>query len=349
MILTAKSIEKNLETVTADNEHLSKYLAVKSNVHKRGILALSSFNRFYVTNAPLSGKIKVLDTFLAREVEYADYISEIKMGSPVVHLFIKALGKEIKFTAFFHPVNNDTAVNKMISSIYSANPTARPEYLTDTEVIDYLTAKDGTYKLTKNEIIVQTLSKDVIQEKEIIHVKDITDYDVYPQKLGSKGILYLELNNQPRIVKFEKTTEEHSIGAILSGGTSAMFGLGKLSSMLRDSEIQIKSPSYMAENETELVTEFASKSTMGIDELGNKIFRLTDKNIYLLKKEPSGKLSPIEKIPLTAIAGYKSISHRSNDTTIFGLSVTTNDNKTHKFWSLELIDWIMAELNKICS
>ena len=347
MILTHKSIDKSLKTVTEDNELITDFLAVKSDVHKRSILALSSFGKFIVTNAPFLGKLKIKDTFLATEVERVDFVSEIKMGGPHVHIFMKIKGEDVRFTAFFHPVNNDASVNEMIQTIYKANPSAIPGYLKDKKVIDYLTTKEGIYKLTANEIIVQKYSKNSIEDKEVINVKDITYFDVYPQKMGSKGILYFEINEQAGVVKFEKTTEDQSVMSIISGGTSVMFGLGKLANMFSDSEIQVKGPAYMDDDEAELVTEFATKKSMGIEELGNKIFRLTDKNIYLLKKERSGKLEPIEKIPINNIKSYKQLTKRNKNTTVYGLELVTNDNKTHKYWNLDYIDWILEELNKL--
>ncbi|MCF6366361.1 MAG: hypothetical protein L3J35_09175 [Bacteroidales bacterium] len=347
MIFTKKSIEKNLKTVTEENELITGFLAIKSNVYKRGVLAISSFGRFIVTNAPLIGKLKIKDSFVSEDVESIDFVSEIKMGGPHVHILMKIKGTDTRFTAFFHPVNNDVAVNEIIQTIYKANPSAIPDYLKDKEIIDFLTTKDGIYKLTTNEIIVQKYSNNKIEDKEVINVKDITYFDVYPQKMGSKGILYLEVNNEPRVVKYEKPTEENSVKTMLSGGTSAMFGLGKLAKMFSDSEIRVNGPSYMGNDEEELVTEFATKKSKGIEELGNKIFRLTDKNIFLLKKEKGGKLKPTEKIAINNIKTYQKMSEIGNNVTVYGLSIVTKENVTYKFWSLDFIDKVMDELKRL--
>ena len=41
--------------------------------------------------------------------------------------------------------------------------------------------------------------------------------------MGSKGIMYLEVNNNPKVVKFEKTTEHFSSQIDLSGQSSGMY------------------------------------------------------------------------------------------------------------------------------
>jgi hypothetical protein len=346
MILTHKSITKNLSNITDDNELVTNFLAFKSKVYKRGILALTSFGKIIITNAPLFGKVKIQDSFFAKDVEYVDYVSEIKMGGPQVHIILKLKGENIRFTAFFSPVNNDANVNEILRTIYAANPSAIPEYVKNKEVIDYLTTKDGCYKITNDEIIVQELENETIKNKEPIYLKDISDFDVYPQKLGSKGILYLELNNEPKLVKFEKTTDENSIETMLAGGTSVMFTLRSMSDLFVKSGLKLKNPTYMTESEVELVTEFAAKKALGIEELGNKLFRLTSEHIYYLKKEKSGKLSISEKIPLNTIASYKMLSHRTDNKTTFGLQITTTSNESYKYWSLDLIDMIMDELKR---
>jgi hypothetical protein len=165
--------------------------------------------------------------------------------------------------------------------------------------------------------------------------------------MGSKGILYMRLNNEDKIVKFEKSTEDNSVSAMLAGGTSVMFTLRSMSDLFIKSGMKINNPSYMTESEVELVTEFAADKALGIEEFGNKIFRLTNEHIYYLKKEKSGKLSVKEQIPLSSIASYKMLSHRTDNKTTYGLQIRTNENKTYKFWSLDFIDLIIEELKKL--
>ena len=347
MLLTNKSVSKNLQKVINQSETVIAYAAMKSKAYGRGILALTSENRFIITNAPVFRKLKVKDTFTAIDVSFIDFVSEIKMGGAQIYIFMNIKGNDAVLKVFYHPINNDVAVMKFINTIYEQNPSAIPNYLKEEKLIDFLTTKEGTFKITSNKIIVQDYIDDKLEDIKTINTSDITDFDVYPQKMGSKGILYLEVNNEPQTVKFEKTTEENDVFALMAGGTSVMFPLSRMVKIFNKTNANNKTPNYMSDDEIELVTELATKKALGIDVLGNKIFRLTNKNIFFLKIGKAGKLEPFETVPLETINTYREITRGKGDRMNSGLEVVTKSDKKHEYWSVESIDIIIEELNKL--
>ena len=349
MILTKKSITKNISPLCGGEQLFAFFFFFwKKPQKKKAILAVTSNANFFITNTPAFGKPKKLTEFNAKDVDFVDFVAERKLGGSKIFLLMKVKGTEYVFATVPHPVNGDDNAMKMIKMIYDLREDAKPEYLKGKRLIDFITGKEGIYKFTNEQIIVQKLDGDNITEVERINLKDITDFDIYPQKMGTRAILYLEINNNPRIVKFEKSSGDASFMEAALGGTKAMFTLQNMCDIMFEADTNVKVPVYMSPDEREIYTDDVTlDGLMGIDTLSNKIFRLTTKNIYLLKKEKSGKLSAIKQFPLDTVTSYKQVTRRKKDTVTYGLKITTSEGDKITFWGIDAIRYLMEEMAKL--
>ena len=349
MILTKKSITKNISPLCGGDQLFAFLFGQwKKPQKKKAILAATSNAKFFITNTPVFGKAKKLAEFNAQDVDFVDFVSERKLGGSKIFLLMKVKGEDYVFATVPHPVNNDDNAMKMIKMIYDLREDAKPDYLKGKRLIDFITGKEGIYKFTNEQIIIQKLDGDNIVEVERINLKDITDFDVYPQKIGSRAILYLEVNNNPKIVKFEKSTGDASFMEAALGGTKAMFTLQNMCDIMFEADTNVKVPNYMSPDEREIYTDDVTlDGLMGIDTLSNKIFRLTTKNIYLLKKEKSGKLSAIKQIPLDTVTSFTQVTRRKKETVTYGLKITTSNGDKITFWGIDAINYLMQEMKKL--
>ena len=349
MILTKKSITKNISPLCAGEQLLSFLFGQwKKPQKKKAILAATSNANFFIFKVSFFGKPKKLTEFNAKDVDFVDFVAERKLGGSKVFLFMKVKGTEYVFATMPHPVNTDDNVMKMIKMIYDIREDAKPDYLKGKRLIDFITGKEGTYKFTNEQIIVQKLDGENIVEVERFNLDDITNFDIYPQKMGNRAILYLEINNNPRIVKFERITGDPSFMEATLGGTKAMFTLQNMCDIMFEADTSIKVPNYMSPDEREIYTDdITLDGLMGIDTFSNKIFRLTTKNIYLLKKEKSGKLSALKQFSLDTITSYKQVRRKKKDTVTYGLKINTAEGDKITFWGIDAIGYLMNEMEKL--
>ncbi len=344
MILTQKSIEKNIKKVLPEEESTEAFVFGSGSVHKKLLWVMTSFGKHYFLNTPVFGTPKIKSEFTANDVEQIDFVGETKSLSTVNYVFMKIKGVEERIKLIYHPVNTDFSLNKIIAAIYAENPASVPEQYKDLKFIDFISTSEGVFKFYDKKIIQQVYKKGQIETVREIDYQQITDVDLLPGTEKQK--LYLEIDNQPITAKFRKQTE--NIGALGIAFGAQSFHLKHLSEILRKTTIAKPVPHYLDDDENGYgIEKVTLDKTFGLDFVGNKYLRVTDKAVYILKKEKTDKLEVIKRLPLNEISQYKRLKIKKGDDYQYGIEFRLVSGETVSVYQVEMVQYFMNIIHEL--
>ncbi len=319
MLNTEKSIVKNFKACCLkDGEELIHHFVCRSSKMKKAfVLAYTNQKRFLMGSVKLFGKMTLIDEFSANDVKHI----EVGVKTAIASNYFLKINYKLQEDFFRIQMTNPSAILK---EIYSDNPQAKPSYLEQGEFLEILSVKkDLLFFFASDKLLVLNFDGKNISVQEKINYESITDFDVYEQKIGNFKNLYLEIDSKPKL---------YLIDLLGTGDSYVKF----FSDIFKSTTISKPVPSYMEDDETEIIT-FNITKQLGIGI--KKKFRLASKNIYLLEKNDDGKLIPYEKIQISNIESIKidtlGSSLKTGQSGNHEIIIKTKDGKKYNIWNTD--------------
>jgi hypothetical protein len=316
MINTTKSITKNFQNCCLnEGENLKLFYTCRSKKLKKAfVLAYTSEKRILMGSVKLFGKMSLIDQYSCSDIQKIELA--VKTGlAPNYFILISVKGEDDVYRIQLENPQN------FIKTVYSENPNSLPEYLKNYTPLSFLAVKDNTMLIfTKEKLLFLNFDGNKTSINEQYDYQEITDFDVYPQKIGDYQNLYLKINNQDR--------------TFLANFYSIDNSLNFLIDTFKQTNINKAVPEYMQDDEKEIVNYVISKQ-LGVG-FGKQRARVTTKNIYLLEKNKNGKLQMFDKIEIANIDKIKAdtigtaLKSGNNKHEVI---ITTKDGKKYNLWN----------------
>ncbi len=332
MLNTDGSIRKAFKKCClSEGEELEDYALGSSNLWKKVVLAVTNRNRFLFVPFRIFGKPRLLAEFQPRDVHKVELGVKTGMVNKY-HVRMQYLDKddEIKFS-MQSPMG-------IMSRIFSQNSNAMPDYAKGSEFLGVVAVKDDTLLLfTRDRIIPVKYEKDKFSADGEIRYSDISDYDVYKEKIGNFLNLYMEIQGKPTLY----LADDNQTKALPSLGIYS--NLNFYIDIFKQTDIPRKVPSYMEDGEEEVVT-FNRKKGMSLSKK-HKV-RVATRNIYLLTAGSNNKLELEDKVRIADIERLQADSLSSaikSGGNFHEIILVTKDGQKH---SIQTWDSARTEANK---
>ncbi len=349
MILTNKSITKNLTKVLGENK-VNAYVFGFGKKYKKGVLVLTNDNKIVLTSAPLFGQPKIKLSIDAKDIDYIDFVHKVTLNATTFLFFKPKNGEKERFKIPTHFVNDDSSLKKIIFTVYDLNPKAKPAYYGDDILIDFIASKDGTLKIFRDKILIQTMENDEIKTVETIPVEKITDFDMYKQTMATKVTLYLEIDGNPRTFKIQKQENKSTVLETLAGTFEGTvfhdYPTIALIETFKKTNIKRPYPSFLHEGETPLVDEKVVLNELGSETMSNKYFVLTPKRITILQRGKGGKRTVFKEVPIADIQHVTAKIIKKENSTTYGFIFTTTSGEKIKVFDVDYFEYVKKKLQE---